>query len=152
MKRLKLCRKKLSAQALENYDLTGVEELDCAFNNFIINVMKKLNNYHKFCNIGKMKLYVTFQIIFDETFQQTDIFLDFSTSVPSTPFVDVSFLVDNTIKPPKKEGIIITGQGTIKISNSDKCKDRWPDDGNWFFDWDDLMTEYNKKKCVSLPI
>lgn len=92
-----------------------------------------------------MKLYVTSHIIFNEDFQQTDICLDFLTSIPSTPFVDVSFLVDKTIKTPKKEGIIITNRGAIKIGNSYKCKNMWPNDGDWFFDWEDLLLEYNEQ-------
>jgi hypothetical protein len=91
------------------------------------------------------KLFISFEIAFDEAFQQTTVNMQFHNVPPANSHIDVSFLIDKTIAEPEKEGILLDMDGNVKLSDMEDCIDRWPNDGDWFYTWEDLEDEYHEK-------
>lgn len=97
-------------------------------------------------------LYVSISTSFDEHYQQDDVNVEFHSykadNLPSPILpLDVTFLLGTEEKYPQDiEGVLVTYEGEIRFGNLTDCIDRWPNSGDWFFTWEDLLAIYEDQK------
>lgn len=94
------------------------------------------------------ELYVRIMPAFYEAqLQRREFELVFEHALRDEGSVDVTFLLTGAAPPARYEGVLLApGDSAPRLACEEEVVDRWPDDGDWFWTWGVLKSEWSNQK------